>query len=157
MSNKLGKLFHSFHLVTHVFQSGEVKKQLKKNYDRPKNTLRTSLATITFSSHVGQFHDPIICQLYFAGPSNKMEIFVVFHTFGPNLDIWVESYSLHYCMRMNYCSSHEYSHETLFITIFLETIHRNTIVENIDTIHNIPTIQTDIIHYSYQRTFLLIF
>jgi hypothetical protein len=87
-----------------------------------------SLAIITFFSHVGRFHDPRICQLYFAGPSNKMEIFVILHTFRPNLDIWVELYSLHYCMRMIYCSSHEYSHETLFITIFPATIQRSTIV-----------------------------
>ena len=31
------------------------------------------------------------------------------------------------------------------------------LLENVDIVHNIPTIQTDIIHYSYQRTFLPIF
>ena len=52
-------------------------------------------------------------------------------------------------MHMNYCSSHEYLHETLFILLLLfpeSTIDNIIIIEYIDTVHNI---QTDTIHYSY--------
>ena len=48
------------------------------------------------------------------------------------------------------------SQETLFIPVrFHEiTLRNNTIIENTNILHNILTIQTSTIHYSYQRQFL---
>ena len=51
-------------------------------------------------SHVGRFHDPGICQLYFVSPSNKLEMFVHIHIFRLNLGIWVELYSHDLCTRI---------------------------------------------------------
>ena len=49
-------------------------------------------------------------------------------------------------------------HLTTFtvITIHPNTIHSNTIIEDIDTLRNILTIHTIIIHYLYWHHFLLI-
>ena len=33
---------------------------------------------VTIFSHVGWFHDPRICQLYFVGPSKKLGIFIYY-------------------------------------------------------------------------------
>jgi hypothetical protein len=63
-------------------------------------------------------------------------------------------------MSRTYCSSHEYSYELLFIPLdslkLLLVIYCN-IMENIDIIHNILTIQTGTIHYSYGVNFFLFF
>ena len=62
-------------------------------------------------------------------------------------------------MCKKHCSSQEFLHKTLFIPIlFFEIIiYRINPIENPDTIHNILTLQTGTVHYSYWRQFFLIF
>ena len=52
-------------------------------------------------------------------------------------------------IHMKHCSS-RYYYPT-------KTIHSTTIIENTDIVHNIPTIHTGTMHYSYRRQLLPIF
>ena len=95
---------------------------------------------------MGWFHDPRICQLSFVGPLNKWDYSSTIHIFKLNLEIWVELYSWYYSQKLlfipkkdshktlfipkifvgnivhsknicrRYCSSHNYSLKSLFIT-----------------------------------------
>ena len=104
---------------------------------------------IPLSRHVGQFHDPGICQLYCVGPLNKVRMFIYYSYI--RVDTWKFGWSYTPgTMHMNHCSCQHYSHETLFIPVSFTTIiiHSNTIIENPDNFHNILTIHTGTIHYS---------
>ena len=109
--------------------------------------------------HVGRFHDPHgICQLYSTGPLDKLGI-NFYYSYNEG---WTGKLGWSYApgtMCRSNCSSHEYSQETLFILILFpeNTIHRNTFIENTDTIHNILTNQIGTIHHSYQRQIFPIF
>ena len=53
---------------------------------------------MTLLSHVGQFHDLGICQIYYVSPRLEQEyLFTIhIHTFKLNLKIWMELYTRHY-------------------------------------------------------------
>ena len=102
---------------------------------------------ITFFYHVGWFHDFGICQLYYVGPSNKLETpYILFIRFSCTWKIgWSHTLPT-------------FVHDLLFITCSQETMfipvsfHENSInnyniIENINAIHNILIIQTGTIHY----------
>ena len=68
-------------------------------------------------------------------PWTNVECLFSMDTFRLNLEIWVDIDPG--TMRMNYCSSHEYSQNIIHPTIIPLLFNRSTIIENIDNVHNI--------------------
>ena len=113
----------------------------------------------TFFSHAGRFHDFWNMSIILCGPleqTGNIHLLLFIHS------RWTWKLGWSYTpnvMRKNYCSSHDFS-PTRWSSQYrsvLITMNINTIVTNTDTIRNILTIQTDIIHNPYRPHFLLIF
>ena len=74
---------------------------------------------ITLVSHVGLFHDPDICQLYYVGPMNNLGIFINY-SYIP-VELGNEGGIILLALCKIYSSSHDYLHETIFVPmLFLE-------------------------------------
>ena len=74
---------------------------------------------LTLVSHVGLFYDHGICQLYYVGPMNKLGIFINYSYIPVELGNVGGVILLALCKI--YSSSHDYSHETMFVPmLFLE-------------------------------------
>ena len=114
------------------------------------------IMNVILFNHVARFHDPGICLLIFVGSPNKVEdIHFTTHTCkltlgnvgGVILPTLFTRIVVHLgIIHIRQCSSPYYSPRIIFL-VALRT-------ENIDTIHDIITIHTHTVHYSYQRKFL---
>ena len=106
-----------------------------------------STANITSFNHVGRFHDPRICQMYFMRAPNKVRVSIYYSYI--QADTWKFGWSnTPNAFHMTHYSSRYYSLGVPFITTL--------ITENTNIVHNILTIHVDTIHSSCHRCFLII-
>ena len=107
-------------------------------------------------SHVNWFHGLGICWLYFVSPSNTHSFTNYMHTFGLNLEVRVEYiYSLALLLLISWIFAKDIVRPSIIPYIFI--IHSNIFIGNTDTIQNILTIQTGIVHYLNRVLFPPIF
>ena len=107
------------------------------------NLIGRSCIIILFN-HVGRFCNPRICQVYSAGGSMKMRLFGYYSHIQTKLGN-LGGVKLPILSTRN----------NVIIGKFVEIrIHSINITEHICIVHNILTIQTGTIHYSYQHQFL---
>ena len=116
---------------------------------KPTLTLKKNIV-----NHVGQFHDPGICQLYSTYPSNKLGIFHYYPYIQAELQ---NSGGVIFPTRRARSTIHPYNiHKATSFTpasFPILPIKSITITKNTNTIHTILTIQINSIHYLYSVNF----